>query len=90
MNAKTDIKNMETLIAEIKKALERPFEYQNISSKLQELLTIIEKSPEEFILKHMDDLLFISNVVLELNTIINGLVSETVNYIKSKGFSARV
>ena len=68
----------------------RSFEYQNVSSKLQELLTIIEKSPEEFILKHMDDLLFISNVVLELNTIINGLVLETVNYIKSKGFSARV
>jgi hypothetical protein len=90
MNINTDIKNMETLIAEIKEALERPFEYQNVSSKLQQLLAVIEKSPEEFILKHMDDLLFISNVVSELNIIINGLVSETVNYIKSKGFSARV
>lgn len=90
MNINTDIKNMETLIAEIKEALKRPFEYQNVSSKLRELLIIIEKSPEEYILKHMDDLLFISNVVLELNTIINGFSSEIINYIKSKGFSARV
>ncbi|HEK25274.1 MAG: hypothetical protein ACP5LI_01845 [Hydrogenobaculum sp.] len=90
MSINTDIKDMETLIVEIKEALKRPFEYQNISSKLQELLTIIEKSPEESILKHMDDLLFISNIVLELNIIINGLASEIVSHIKSKGFSARV
>ncbi|MGC8677862.1 MAG: hypothetical protein ACP5UF_06575 [Hydrogenobaculum sp.] len=51
MNINTDIKDMETLIVEIKEALKRPFEYRNISSKLQELLTIIEKSPEESILK---------------------------------------
>ncbi len=89
MNENTDIKNMEAVIFEIKEALNRPFEYQNISSKLQELLSIIEKSPQETILNHMNDILFISTLVLELNNIINGLMSEIVRYVSSKGFSAR-
>ncbi len=89
MSVNADTKSMETLIKEIKDALKRPFEYQNISSKLQELVSIIEKSSEESILKHMDDLIYISTLILELNNIVNGLISETINYIKSKGFSAR-
>ncbi len=89
MSEKTDIKDMEKLIAEIKESLKRPFEYQNISSKLQELLSIIEKSPQEAILKHMNDIIFISNLVLELNSIIDGFIQETVGYIKSRGFSLR-
>ncbi|GAB6078615.1 hypothetical protein [Hydrogenobaculum acidophilum] len=89
MRVNADTKSMETLIKEIKDALKRPFEYQNISSKLQELVSIIEKSSEESTLKHMDDLIYISTLILELNNIVNGLISETLNYIKSKGFSAR-
>lgn len=89
MDKCADTKDMETLIAEIKQMLRRPFEYQGISVKLQECLDVIEKSEPETILKYMDDLGYISNLVLELNEIVNGVIEKTVDYIKSKGFSAR-
>jgi hypothetical protein len=89
MSENTDTKNMETLILEVKRALKEPFSYQNISGKLSELLNIIEKSDQEAILKHMNDLMFISNLTLELNEITNSLLDRTISYVKSVGISRK-
>lgn len=89
MDKKTDILYMEELIKDVKSMLKKPFEYHNISQKLRELLSILEKQEPEVILKYMNDIIFISNMVLELRDIIDGYILETVNLIKAKGFSVR-
>lgn len=89
MRDNTDILYMENLIKEIKNMLKEPFCYHNISQKLKELLDILENQEPEVILKYMDDIKFISNMVLEIKDMIDGFILQTVNIIKEKGFSVR-
>ncbi len=89
MDKNTDIFHMEKLVRDIKLALKEPFVYHDTSSKLQELLNVIENMPQEVILDYMGDLMFISNVITELNQIVDGFVNITIDGLKSKSFSLR-
>ncbi len=89
MDKNVDTLYMEGLMIEVKDMLKKPFEYHNISQKLRELLDILEKQESDVILSYMNDIKFISDLILELRDIVDGYILETVNIIKAKGFSVR-